>query len=148
LNHFVHYSTVTRGLVQTYQGAAATATAAQGKNDWTRYFQESPPSERHVDEVNEAMMIHTKSLDIGQTQNWKNKCRFDFARKYLGCHVGFPWPNSNTNNGLVASNTNGTYDAATGWEYNCFVNQRVDSYWIPRLEEAMAKRKRNKRSAT
>jgi hypothetical protein len=127
-NHFVHYSTATQGLMKTYQEARRT------HEDWTQYFQESPPSERSIDEVGEAMMIHTKSLDMGLTQNWINKCRFDFAKKYIGCHIGFPWPNN-------IPSTDGTHNPATGWEYNCFVNQRVDSYWISRLEEAKAKRK-------
>lgn len=129
INHFVHYSTITQGSMTTYQ-------EAQRKNQhWTRYFRESAPSERGVDEVNEAMMIHTKSLDLGQIQNWSNKCRFDFTRKHLGCHIGFPWPNN-------VPNPSHNHNPVTGWEYNCFVNDRVDSYWIPRLQEAMAERQK------
>lgn len=101
---------------------------------WSRYFSEDPPSERKVDELHEAMMVHTKSLDPPQLQNWKNKCRFDFTKKFLGCSVGFPWPKN------TASETE-TYDPATGWQYNCFVNERVDDYWAPKLHKAMEARK-------
>lgn len=114
--------------METYQEAKS-----KGKRKWHRYFKQDP-TERTIDEVHEAMMIHTKNLDQGQTQNWKNKCRFDFPKKHLGCSIGFPWPNN------FPSSTD-TYDSKTKWQYNCFVNTRVDEYWVPRLEQAMAKRK-------
>jgi hypothetical protein len=133
LNHFVHYSTVTKGLVTTYQDAQHAG------QPWTRFFSESEPHERFVDEVNEAIMIHTKTLDLGQTTNTENRCRFDFSRRHLGCFAGFPWP------GNEQSEIN-TFDAVTGFIYNCFVNQRVDDYWIPILEEAMRKRRKGMRA--
>jgi len=133
LNHFVHYSTVTKAHMITYQEAQ---TAGES---WNRY-QPPDPTERNVDELTEATMIHTKSLDYAQTLNWKNKCRFDFPRKYLGCHVGFPWPNN------TVSSTE-TYDKTTGWDYNCFVNQRVDDYWAPRLRQAMEERRKQQRAS-
>lgn len=29
------------------------------------------------------------------------------------------------------------YDSS-GWEYNCFVNPRIDFFWVPQLEAKLA----------
>ena len=130
LNHFVHYSTVTMGHMMTHK-------EAQKKGQpWSRFFEESPPSERATNEETEALMIHTKSLDFGQTTNWKNRCRFDFKKKFLGCFIGFPWPNNQQ-----AGKEGKAHDPSTGLIYNCYENESVDQYWAPQLETAMAKRR-------
>lgn len=129
LNHFVHYSTVTKGYMWSYKDAT------ESNQVWSRYYEEKPPSEREINEVEEAMMIHAKHIDRAALQNWDKRCRFDFKRKWLGCFVGFPWPN-NTQIGEEGK----AHDPATGRIYNCYVNNRVDSYWIPRLQDALAKR--------
>ncbi len=128
LNHFVHYSTVTKGLISTY--------AQIGKQNWSRYFEEEAPSERRIDEIHEAMMIHTKSLDNSQTRHWDQKCRFDFPKKYMGCSIGIPFPD------MKGEIVQETYNIETGLEYNCHVNRHTDEYWAPRLEMAMMKRRR------
>jgi hypothetical protein len=66
-------------------GAAATKS-------WKRQYAEKEPSERVTDEIHEATMIHTKTLDFGQTG--VNRCHVDSKRKWLGCFIGFPWPKS------------------------------------------------------
>lgn len=127
LNHFVHYSTVTQySSVLTYQ------QAQEAGETWRRYYDPSTVEERNVDEVDEAMMIHAKSLDVAQTQKTHVRCRYDY-KKHLGCFVGFPWPD----NQLSESDT---YNVSTEMAYNCFTNPRVDSYWAPRLQDAMKKR--------
>jgi hypothetical protein len=124
LNHFVHYSTVTKGYITTYK--------EQG-NSWKRYFAET--TERVTDEIQEATMIHTKDIDFSSTKSWKSRCRGDFKKKWQGCNVGIPWPN---NTKVVEG---GAHDDGNGIEYNCFLNNKVEDYWIPRLEQAIAKRK-------
>ena len=127
LDHFVHYSTVTKGLVVTHREAQIAGIR------WNRFFSESEPTERFVDEVNEAMMIHTKSVDLGMTSNIDTRCHHSFGKRRMGCFCGFPWPDNQ-------QSESDTYNVTTGFIYNCFVNRRVDEYWIPRLEEAMRKR--------
>jgi hypothetical protein len=129
LYHFVHYSTVTRGYLPTYKD--------EGAAKWERYYAEEEPSERVTDEIHEATMIHTKRLDFGQTMAWRNRCRMDSKRKWLGCFIGFPWPN---NTKVEEEERVARYDE-NGMEYNCFVNDKVENYWISRLEEALKKRK-------
>jgi hypothetical protein len=125
LYHFVHYAAVTQGYLSKF-------IPHEGRNTWGRYYTEPSPSERVTDELHEATMIHTKGLDIGQTWYLKNKCQIDSIRKWQGCFLGFPFPNN--------TKLEGAHDETDGWEYNCFVNDKVENYWIPRLEEALVKR--------
>eukprot|EP00980_Cylindrotheca_fusiformis_P022629 scaffold9523_cov103-Cylindrotheca_fusiformis.AAC.6 len=123
--HFVHYAAVTKGLM----------AIPSGGEKWSRSFMESSTSERTTDEIHEAMMIHAKSITQGHTMSWESRCAIDGKRKRAGCYVGFPWP-SNTK-----SRTD-NYDPDTKMEYNCFKNAKVDSYWIPRLTQALEARRK------
>jgi hypothetical protein len=120
--HYVHYSTVTQGFLTTYKDDPA---------HWKRTYAEYAPSERVTDEVHEATMIHAKAGDT--SRNYKISCRFDYEKKWKGCMVGYPWPSDNNIN-------KATYDE-NGMDYNCFVNTKVEQYWLPRLEKALAVRK-------
>jgi hypothetical protein len=65
----------------------------------------------------------------------KNQCWVESKRKWLGRFiVDFPFPN---NTKLLE----GSHDETNGWEYNCFVNDKEENCWIPRLEETLVKRK-------
>ena len=123
--HFVHYSTVTNGTLQTF---------AENPKEWQRKFGEHSPSERVTDETNEAVMLHTKTTSAMQTKNWISRCHYKFEKKWRGCYVGFPWPN-----GTVAKGDGSHRD--DGMEYNCFENDKITSYWEPRLREALARRR-------
>jgi hypothetical protein len=118
LYHFVHYSTVTQGSTETF------VESQQKSKKWKRVYSERPPSERVTDEMNEATMIHTKGADEKLTDNYQNRCHFEFDKKWRGCYVGFPWPNDTEAPGAHDEN---------GMEYNCFINRRVENYWLPRL---------------
>lgn len=130
LYHYVHYATVTQGLLETYQ------EAKQAQKPWHRYFGEQPPSERSADEVNEVVMVHAKTTESIMTRNYKTKCRFDFEKKWQGCYVAVPWPANMTS----SSKEDDAHDE-NGLQYNCWINKRVDDYYVPKLREALAKRK-------
>ena len=123
--HFVHYSTITEGLLRTYSE----------NEDWHRHYHEEnhETSERETDDENEATMIHAKLTDSPQTSHWKSRCHYQYEKKYKGCWIGFPWPN-----GTVVEGNGGHRE--DGIEYNCFENVKVKSYWAPRLREALARR--------
>jgi hypothetical protein len=103
-------------------------------DSWRPHFYER--TERVTDEIHKATMIHTKDIAFDQTDHRKKRCRGDFKRKWLGCFVGIPWPN---NTKILVEG--GVHDDENGVEYDCFVNNKVEDYWIPRLEQAIAKRK-------
>lgn len=88
---------------------------------------------------NEAVMVHTKSIPGDMTFGYKERCRFDFEKKWKGCYVAYPWPN-----GKVDEMNNHN---ANGMEYNCFLNKKLETYWLPRLQKALAKRQASKASA-
>lgn len=122
--HYVHYSTVTKGILQRY---------AENPKKWHRIYGERAPSERVTDEANEAVMLHTKTTTPEQTTRWKRRCHYQFEKKWRGCYVGFPWPN-----GVEDKENN--HQPEDGMEYNCFINQRINNFWAPKLKEALAKR--------
>lgn len=123
--HYVHYSTVTTGLAETYE-----ETLARGGN-WQRRFHDR--SQRVTDEANEAVMIHSKSIKKDMTNGYQTRCRFDYEKKWQGCWVGVPHPKEPTEH---------EYDE-DGLEYNCFINEKVDNYWVPKLRAAIEQRKQS-----
>jgi hypothetical protein len=133
LYHYVHYSTVTKGILTTYK------EAQQSHRPWSRRYVEQKPSERATDEENEAVMIHTKHLSAEMTDNYKNRCRFDYEKKWQGCWVAFPWPESNGSRIVKVTHND------DGMEYNCWINKKVDEFWIPRLRSALKERMKAKR---
>jgi hypothetical protein len=128
--HFVHYSTVPNSILMTY-----AESIRLNSSEWRhRQHGEKPPSERVTDELREAVMVHTKSVKPDQTR--ESQCHKDFKRKWLGCWVAVPWPNNTKAQGEGAYNE-------IGMLYNCFVNDRVENYWLPKLKEAMERRRRS-----
>lgn len=120
--HYVHYSTVTKGIMRTYEDLK--------EGQWKRMY--SDRTERVTDEANEAIMLHTKTTTPEQTSRWEKRCHYQFDKKWRGCYVGFVWPNGTED---LENNHN-----ADGMMYNCFQNDRLETYWIPKLKEALTKR--------
>lgn len=125
MHHFVHYSTATKGHLTTYK---------EKGGDWIKRYQERPPSEIVTDELSQAVMVHTKSINADSTENYKTRCRYDFMKKGKECWVANPWPN-----GEISEDK--THDEESGMNYNCFINSKVENYWVPRLNDALSKRR-------
>ena len=68
-------------------------------------------------------MIHSKAVARQDTAAWEKNCRHG-EHGFDQCRIGFPWPEDGSNR---------TYDDE-GWEYNCYVNPKVESYWAPLLK--------------
>lgn len=90
------------------------------------------PSERVTDELNEAIMVHTKTTPMDATSRWAKRCHYQFEKKWRGCYVGFAWPGGKED---PDNNHN-----EKGYEYNCFPNERITNVWGPKLREAMQER--------
>jgi len=125
--HFVHYATITKGLLETYKEATE-----QGKKYDVLGIYDS--TERFTDEINEAVMIHTKSIDAHDTVGYESICKFNYTKKKYSdkCFLGVPFPNNVKDDRNLAD--------TDGYEYNCYQNQRVINYWGPLLRSAMKKR--------
>lgn len=126
LYHFVHYSTVTKGYLQSY------AEASEKGGSWYRQYREHAPSERTSDELSQVVMVHTKSIDRDMTYNYNTDCRHNRTKEWQKCWVAYPWPVNTTNIDEYDQN---------GMEYNCYINRKVEDYWIPKLKDALKKRK-------
>lgn len=85
----------------------------------------------HFYEVNEATMLHTKSKVAHNTLNWKSSCKIPHQGEH-GCSLGIPYP-------IGADPKKEKFDK-DGWAYNCFINEKIETYWWPRLVEAIKAR--------
>ena len=82
-------------------------------------------------------MVHAKTTESITTKGYQTRCRFDYEKKWLGCYVAVPWPSNITSNKVTEEDANDE----NGMQYNCWINKRVDDYFVPKLKEALAMRK-------
>ncbi len=86
-----------------------------------------------TDEVNQAVMLHSKSVVPEYTTEWKERCKEGYVPTHgKKCRVGFPWPHNNEKGPKKSTND--------GFGYNCFTNEKLSEFWIPKLRDAMKKR--------
>ena len=122
--HYVHYATVTEKLLQTKEEAKKRGES------WSRWFHESKETDKLTDEIHQAVMLHTKTTVPEYTTDWKTRCKAGYKPVHgQKCRVGFPWPNNNEN--IPEKMT------SDGFAYNCFTNEKLVNFWIPKLREAM-----------
>jgi hypothetical protein len=84
------------------------------------------PLSRFGDEVKEALMLHTKAVATQDTVFWEQAC----AASYDGpatCRLGTPFPENMTGVNMTAGDE--------GWKFNCYVNHKIDDYWVRLLED-------------
>jgi hypothetical protein len=126
LHHFVHYSAVTQ---------LSTKNRTEYENEGFKWTSRGFPDarQRFGDELNEALMIHTKAVARQDTVDWVNVChiknRLLPLRKQGLCRLGIPWPKD-----PVEAAKNAT---PGGWAYNCYVNEKVETIYVPKLQAAM-----------
>ena len=119
LSHFVHYSTITEGILES---------PAQNPS-WNLRYKENSLTERFTRELDEAVMLHTKTTVPGDTRKWFDWCKFGFKGNHRQqCRVGFPYPSS-TNTGETSTED--------GYAHNCYTNSRLTNIFIPKLKQAM-----------
>ena len=114
LMHYIHYSTITKD-----SELSKSETDKRPDLKWSPRYSEQL---NVPDDLTDAVMIHARSIHIDQTR--------EFA------FIGFPWPNG--------TESNITTTDKDGHLYNCFVNEHLDRYWIPKLHQALGFDKRLK----
>ncbi len=106
-------------------------TEAKGQTYRTRY--RPTIHSKFTDEETEGTMLHSKAIVQKETQNWKNALmNFPSNSK-----VGMEWPRGkgpDTDPDLRV-----TFE---GEQYrpNCYPVEKIDDYWVPKLDEALKKR--------
>jgi Glycosyltransferase family 92 len=127
LSHFVHYSVAT-----VLSELNETEYTKQGFKWKGRAFPD--PRQRFGDEVSEALMIHTKAVATQDTAGWERMCHINNTylpqRKQGLCRLGVPFPDD-------WSASSGDNATAEGWAYNCYVNEQVEQYLAPRLQQGL-----------
>jgi hypothetical protein len=116
--HFVHYSTITELTMMNKEETDAAGYV------WRMRVQADPKG-RFTDELNEATMLHSKSVARQDTANWKEVCKHNKGF----CRIGTPYLP-----GALEANLTEDKD---GWSYNCWVNEKVEDYWVPKLQAAL-----------
>ena len=123
LSHFVHYSTITVDLTKRKEETVGKFIQAATNN---------PKTERFIDDVNEGVMIHAKSITPNDGVNRATRCLYKKSLCSLGyeCPERLPFSDENHKEGFLFGN--GTF-------CNCWINQKAESFWIPQLEIALSK---------
>jgi len=73
-------------------------------------------------------MIHTKAVATQDTVYWETTCKATYQGRSM-CRLGSPYPEDTTS----VNETEGD----EGWKFNCYVNSKVENYFVPHLEEAL-----------
>jgi hypothetical protein len=133
LEHFVHYSAVT---------ALSEKNTSEYTKEGFRWKRRAfpDPRQRFGNELTEGLMVHTKAVAKQDTSGWQRMCSiknmYKPIRKQGLCRLGVPWPKDPE---LAALNATG---GGKGMAYNCYVNEKVETFFVPRLQEQLAERLR------
>mmetsp|Transcript_5731 Transcript_5731/g.13009 ORF Transcript_5731/g.13009 Transcript_5731/m.13009 type:complete len:118 (-) Transcript_5731:137-490(-) len=93
--------------------------------------------ERHThefDEEKEATMLHTKTKVAHNMLWWRKRCNQSTLIEGH-CHIGFPFPKE------FVKKAGSKPVREDGWAYNCFINEKIENHWWPKLVEAKRSRK-------
>jgi hypothetical protein len=118
LQHFIHFSTVTLYTVMTPN------ELAQAGMKWGNVAPD--PLLRFANELSEVTMLHTKAMATQDTAGWKTRCKG--AMKGT-CRIGVPFPDLNISSPVTKDDN--------GWLYNCYVNPKIEYFWVPRLHQEL-----------
>ena len=73
-------------------------------------------------------MLHAKAVTAEDTAFWEESCRAG-TDDSMTCLIGTPFRDDM--NGIEVSSGD------AGWKYNCYVNRKIENYWVPRLEDRL-----------
>lgn len=73
-----------------------------------------------------ALPLHSKAIATQDTSGWETACAASNTGRET-CRIGTPFPD----NMEGIDETRGD----NGWKFNCYVNHKIEDYWVPLLEE-------------
>ena len=73
-------------------------------------------------------MIHSKAVATPDTIGWQTACKAatNLDNRQM-CRLGTPYPADD-------SPVDEAHGDEGGWKYNCYVNQKIDGYYVKNLE--------------
>ena len=84
----------------------------------------------------------TKAKVAQQMGSWNRKCKTS-AIAEAHCHVDFPFPAEVTQKAIESARRPKLGNREDGYGYNCFINEKMENYWWPKLIDAIEMRKNN-----
>ena len=131
LSHFVHYSAATVDMAKYYKDFPD-----EGAIPYPEHLEHDSIHEYVLDELNEGVLIHAKSVLPHETLtrvkscylNSKNVCSIGYA-----CHNTTPFDDR--------THTRNVFKDLHGNFCNCWVDEHIENYWIPVLERILEKHK-------
>ena len=90
----------------------------------------NPKAERFMDELNEGVMIHAKSIVPTEAVSRNTRCVYKKTMCGVGieCPSDLPFSDATHKDGFLHGEN----------EYcNCWINTKVENFWIPRLEKTL-----------
>lgn len=70
-------------------------------------------------------MLHSKAVATQDTVFWEKACSAEYDGG-MSCRLGTPFPEDMTGVDLTRGDE--------GWKFNCYVNHKIEDYWVPLLE--------------
>lgn len=88
--------------------------------------------ERFVDEINEGVLIHAKTMVPNEAVKRKARCLYKMTMCSVGieCPDDLPFSDSTHTDGFLYN---------TDTYCNCWVNRKAEDVWIPKLKTALAR---------
>lgn len=133
-SHFIHYSTVTEFNARYFDPEQPYENPHRPIFDLDK--------EVFVDELNEGVLVHTRSVMPRETMFRSTICQVNFKR--TNCLLGYECPESvewmddmgRAKGSRTKTNMNQHHDE-DGNFCSCWVNSHVENYWIPRLQQGL-----------
>jgi len=78
-------------------------------------------------------MLHAKAVATQDTGGWEKVCKAGYDGQAL-CRLGNPYPEGDAAIGVDTDKGD-----ESGLSYNCYINHKIDDYYIPKLEQRLQK---------
>ena len=123
-SHFVHYSTVNADVARTFD----QHPSGRGYDRKIRH----EPHEVYLDELNEGMLVHARSVLPHETRYLQQSC---FTKSKYTCSVGYVCPDSTPF--LDKTHKDNTFVDEKGNYCNCWPNHKIENVYVPQLRTAL-----------
>lgn len=119
-------------MLSTVQADLATEKQ-HTKGAFIRAITTNAKMERFVDEVNEGILIHAKTTVPAETFSRDKMCKLNAPS---ACLVGIPCPDDLPFSDAL--HTKNVFHDEKGEFCNCWMNRKVENYWLPKLKDALS----------
>lgn len=130
-SHPMHYAKTILSCIQTDLATEKQYT----KGNFVQVATTNPKTERFVDdELNEGVLIHAKTTVPAETFSRETMCKTNAPSH---CLVGIPCPDDLPFSDAL--HTKNVFHNKKGEFCNCWMNRKVEEYWLPRLRDSLSK---------